>query len=177
MIRKVLLALLAVIMAATIGGYGKETVEASGDQEATKQTGSSEGSPQRITEDRVVYGTSFVNPLVEISGKVYIGQKSFVAGNTVLKAQGGRRIEIGNQTNAQDNVAVKALKRGTTVDDGLALPTKRSLRTLRSGTSSSLASTPGSRTRLLRTVPSSYTVPGWRTSQYPRTPSWGSGRS
>jgi carbon dioxide concentrating mechanism protein CcmM len=91
-------------------------VEASGDQEATKQTGSSEISPQRIAEDRVVYGTSFVNPLVEISGAVYIGQKSFVAGNTVLKASGGRSIEIGNQTNAQDNVAVKALKRETTVD-------------------------------------------------------------
>jgi carbon dioxide concentrating mechanism protein CcmM len=69
----------------------------------------------------VVYGTSFVNPLVEISGKVYIGQKSFVAGNTVLKARGGRRIEIGNQTNAQDNVAVKALKRETTVDDETSL--------------------------------------------------------
>jgi carbon dioxide concentrating mechanism protein CcmM len=121
LIRKVLLALLAVIVAATIGGYGKERVEASGDQEATKQTGSSEGSPQRIAEDRVVYGTSFVNPLVEISGAVYIGQKSFVAGNTVLKASGGRRIEIGNHTNAQDNVAVKALKRGTTVDDETSL--------------------------------------------------------
>ena len=121
MIRKVLLALLAVIVAATIGGYGKERVEASGDQEATKQTGSSEGSPQRVAEDRVVYGTSFVNPLVEISGAVYIGQKSFVAGNTVLKAQGGRRIEIGNQTNAQDNVSVKVLKRETTVDDETSL--------------------------------------------------------
>jgi carbon dioxide concentrating mechanism protein CcmM len=121
MIRKVLLALLAVITAATIGGYGKERVEASGDQGATKQTGSSEGSPQRIAEDRVIYGTSFVNPLVEISGAVYIGQRSFVAGNTVLKASGGRRIEIGNQTNAQDNVAVKALKRGTTVDDETSL--------------------------------------------------------
>jgi carbon dioxide concentrating mechanism protein CcmM len=121
MIRKVLLALLAVIVAATIGGYGKETVEASGDQEATKQTGSSEGSPQRITEDRVVYGTSFVNPLVEVSGAVYIGQKSFVAGNSVLKADEGRSIEIGNQTNAQDNVAVKALKRETTVNDETSL--------------------------------------------------------
>jgi hypothetical protein len=89
MIRKVLLALLAVIMAATIGGYGKEIVKASGDQEAAKQRGSSERSPQRVAEDRVVYGTSFVNPLVEISGKVYIGQKSFVAGNTVLKADRG----------------------------------------------------------------------------------------
>jgi hypothetical protein len=44
MIRKVLLALLAVIMAATIGGYGEERVEASGDQEATKQTDSSDGT-------------------------------------------------------------------------------------------------------------------------------------
>ena len=121
MIRKVLLALLPVIVAATIGGYGKERVEASDDQEATKQTQSSEISPQRIAEDRVVYGTSFVNPLVEISGAVYIGQKSFVAGNTVLKASGGRRIEIGNHTNAQDNVAVKALKRRTTVDDETSL--------------------------------------------------------
>ena len=121
MIRKVLLALLAVIVAATIGGYGKERVEASGDQEATKQTASSEGSHQRVAEDKVVYGTSFVNPLVEISGKVYIGQKSFVAGNTVLKASGGRSIEIGNQTNAQDNVAVKALGRETTVDDETSL--------------------------------------------------------
>ena len=67
------------------------------------------------------YGTSFVNPLVEISGKVYIGQKSFVAGNTVLKADRGRSIEIGNKTNAQDNVAVKALKRETTVDDETSL--------------------------------------------------------
>ena len=121
MIRKVLLALLAVIVAATIGGYGKERVEASGDQEATKQTGSSEGSPQRVAEDKVVYGTSFVNPLVEISGKVYIGRKSFVAGNTILKASEGRSIEIGNQTNAQDNVAVKARKRETTVDDETSL--------------------------------------------------------
>jgi len=116
-----LLALLAVIVAATIGGYGKERVEASGDQEATKQTGSSEGSPQRVAEDRVVYGTSFVNPLVEISGAVYIGQKSFVAGNTVLNADRGRSIEIGNQTNAQDNVSVKVLKRETTVDDETSL--------------------------------------------------------
>lgn len=121
MIRKVLLALLAVIVAASIGGYGRERVEASGDQEATKQTASSEGSHQRVAEDRVVYGTSFVNPLVEISGEVYIGQKSFVAGNTVLKAGGGRSIEIGNQTNAQDNVAVKALGRETTVDDETSL--------------------------------------------------------
>jgi carbon dioxide concentrating mechanism protein CcmM len=121
MIRKVFLALLALIVAATIGGYGKERVEASGDQEAAKQTGSSEGSPQRVAEDKVVYGTSFVNPLVEISGKVYIGQKSFVAGNTVLKADRGRSIEIGNKTNAQDNVAVKSLGRKTSVNDETSL--------------------------------------------------------
>ncbi len=69
----------------------------------------------------MVYGTSFVNPRVEISGEVYIGQKSFVAGNAVLKAARGRRIEIGNQTNAQDNVALGALERETTVNDETSL--------------------------------------------------------
>ena len=52
---------------------------------------------------------------------MYVGQKSFVADNTVLKADRGRSIEIGNKTNAQDNVAVKALKRETTVNDETSL--------------------------------------------------------
>jgi carbon dioxide concentrating mechanism protein CcmM len=121
MVRRILLALLAVVTAATIGGCGEERVEVSDEQETTKETGSREGGLQRVAEDRVVYGTSFVNPLVEISGEVYIGEKGFVAGNTVLRANRGRRVEIGNQTNAQDNVAVEALKRETTVNAGTSL--------------------------------------------------------
>jgi carbon dioxide concentrating mechanism protein CcmM len=112
----------ALITAATIGGgCGEENGGAPGDQEAAKETISSDGALQRVAEDKVVYGTSFVNPRVEISGEVYIGQKSFVAGNAVLKADGGRRVEIGNQTNAQDNVAVEGLQGDTIVNDETSL--------------------------------------------------------
>jgi carbon dioxide concentrating mechanism protein CcmM len=109
------------LAAATIGGCGGEKDGAQGDQEATKETSSSEGGLQRVAEDKVVYGTSFVNPQVEISGEVYIGQKSFVAGNAVLKADGGQRVAIGNQTNAQDNTAVEALQGETIVNDETSL--------------------------------------------------------
>ncbi len=121
MVRRILLALLAVVTAATIGGCGEERAGVSDEQEATKEAGFREGRLQRVAEDRVVYGTSFVNPLVEISGEVYIGEEGFVAGNTVLRADRGRRVEIGNQTNAQDNVAVEALKRETIVNDETSL--------------------------------------------------------
>jgi hypothetical protein len=100
MVRRILLALLAMITAATIGGCGEEKGGAPGDQEARKETSYSDGGLQRVAEDKVAYGTSFVNPRVEISGEVYIGEKSFIAGNAVLKADGGRRVEIGNQINA-----------------------------------------------------------------------------
>src|SRR3712207_2953916 len=56
-----------------------------------------------------------------MSGEGDIGEDGFVAGNTVLRADRGRRVEIGNQTNAQDNVAVEALKRETTGNDETSL--------------------------------------------------------
>lgn len=59
---------------------------------------------------RAVYGTSFVNPLVEMFGEVYIGEESLIAGNTVLRAGEGQRVEIGNKTNAQDDVTLKVLR-------------------------------------------------------------------
>ncbi len=121
MVRRILLALLAVVTAATIGGCGEERAGVSDERETTKEAGFREGRLQRVAEDRFVYGTSFVNPLVEISGEVYIGEKGFVAGNTVLRADRGRRVEVGNQTNAQDNVAVVAQKRETTVNDETSL--------------------------------------------------------
>jgi len=79
------------------------------------------GSAGRRAGDRAVYGTSFVNPLVEMFGEVYIGEGSFVAGNTVLRAGEGQRVEIGNRTNAQDNVTLKALRQETAVDNETSL--------------------------------------------------------
>ena len=76
---------------------------------------------QRVEQDRAVYGTSFVNPLIEMFGEVYIGEESFVAGNTVLRADEGQRVEIGSRTNAQDNVAVNALRNETAVNNETSL--------------------------------------------------------
>lgn len=62
------------------------------------------------TPIRVVENSSFISPLVELFGDVSIGQKSFVAGNTVLRADPDTRVCIGNETNFQDNILFLALR-------------------------------------------------------------------
>ncbi len=57
----------------------------------------------------VAVNHSFVSPLVERFGRVQVGREVFVAGNTVLRADPGRRVCLGSQTNVQDNVFVLAL--------------------------------------------------------------------
>lgn len=52
----------------------------------------------------VVATSSFVSPLVELFGDVSVGEKSFVASNTILSAEPGTKICIGNETNLQDNI-------------------------------------------------------------------------
>jgi len=58
----------------------------------------------------VTVNGSFVSPLVERFGSVRVGHGVFVAGNTVLRADPGRRVCLGNDTNVQDNVFVLALR-------------------------------------------------------------------
>jgi carbon dioxide concentrating mechanism protein CcmM len=57
----------------------------------------------------VVVNGSFVSPLVERFGRVQVGRGVFVAGNSVLRADPGRRVCLGSATNIQDNVFVLAL--------------------------------------------------------------------
>ncbi len=121
MFRRALVVLVSVLVAASIvAGCGGEEVGEQGDQEAEK-AGSGEEGLQRVEQGRAVYGTSFVNPLIEMVGEVYIGEESFVAGNTVLRADEGQRVEIGSQTNAQDNVTVNALRNETAVNNETSL--------------------------------------------------------
>jgi carbonic anhydrase/acetyltransferase-like protein (isoleucine patch superfamily) len=122
MIRGTLVAVLASVLVATsiVAGCGGEEVGEAGDQEA-EEAGAGQEGPQRVEQGRAVYGTSFVNPLVEMFGEVYIGEESFVAGNTVLRAGEGQRVEIGSQTNAQDNVTLKALRSETVVNNETSL--------------------------------------------------------
>jgi len=61
------------------------------------------------TSAPVAVNGSFVSPLVERFGRVQVGREVFVAGNTVLRADPGRRVCLGSATNVQDNVFVLAL--------------------------------------------------------------------
>lgn len=121
MFRRALVVLMSVLVAASIvaGCGGEEAVEP-GDQEA-EEAGSGQEGLHHVQPGRAVYGTSFVNPLIEMFGEVYIGEESFVAGNTVLSAEEGHRVEIGSDTNAQDNVTVNALRRETAVKNETSL--------------------------------------------------------
>ncbi len=53
---------------------------------------------------KVVVNKSFLSPLVELFGDVNVGQKVFVASNTILRADPETRICIGSETNLQDNI-------------------------------------------------------------------------
>ena len=62
-----------------------------------------------------------MNPLVQLFGDVAVGQGTFVAGNTVLLAAEGQRVEIGSRSNVQDNVTVRADNRPTTLGEETSL--------------------------------------------------------
>lgn len=57
-----------------------------------------------MSSTRVAVNSSFISPLVDLYGDVSIGKKSFVSGNTILSAEPGTRICLGNETNLQDNI-------------------------------------------------------------------------
>ena len=119
MIRKAALLLLVVGLTALAGGCGGEFGE--GDQKGGETTSGGERSLQPIEPGRAIYGTSFVSPLVQAFGEVYIGEKSFIADNTRLRADEGRRIEFGNEINAQDNVTIRALRKASDIRNQTSL--------------------------------------------------------
>lgn len=59
---------------------------------------------------RIVVNKSFISPLVERFGNVAVGHGVFVAGNTILRADPGHRVCIGNATNLQDNILFLSLR-------------------------------------------------------------------
>lgn len=61
--------------------------------------------PVRImTLPKVLVNGGYISPQVELFGDVTVGHKVFVAGNTVVAADPGTRVCIGNETNLQDNI-------------------------------------------------------------------------
>ncbi len=73
-------------------------------QVATPET----GTRMAIQSGDVVVNGSYVSPLVELYGDITIGQRTFIAGNTILYAAAGQLVSLGDENNVQDNVYLLA---------------------------------------------------------------------
>ena len=139
MLRKASLPFLVAVAAALIagcgggqqsegGGGGDNAAQQEGGQEGGGQAGGEEttggmegGQLNRVEAGNPIVGTSYVSPLVEVFGDVRIGERSFVAGNTVLRAAPERTLSIGSETNAQDNIIARALDEDSTIGNQTSL--------------------------------------------------------
>ncbi|CAA9474196.1 MAG: hypothetical protein AVDCRST_MAG25-2273 [uncultured Rubrobacteraceae bacterium] len=84
-------------------------------------TGGESGGLMRVEPGNPIVGTSYVAPLVELFGDVRIGERSFVASNTILRAAPEQQVTIGNETNAQDNIIVRSLEDTSTIGNRTSL--------------------------------------------------------
>lgn len=95
-------------------------------QARTTERGAGPPAPQeglvRAETGRSVYGdNTFISPLVEVYGDVYVGQGVFIAGNTVLRAAPNLRLNVGNRTNVQDNCVIRSLEESSAISDETSL--------------------------------------------------------
>ncbi len=75
---------------------GKEVAQAENAGQGREPSASREGIT-RVEVGRSVYGdNTFISPLAEIYGDIYVGQGVFIAGNTVLRAAPNLRLDVGN---------------------------------------------------------------------------------
>lgn len=75
----------------------------------------------RLEPGVFVYGTSFVAPLAELFGEIYVGDDVFVAANSVLRAAPTRQIVVGTGSSVQDNVIVRALEDSIEIGDNATI--------------------------------------------------------
>ena len=122
--------LLIVILSALVTACGAESTQKKDGEKSgstPKRNGQAgaageSGQPTNIGRPpEVVFGSSYVGPLTEIFGDVFIGQKDFVASNTVVRAAPGEKVELGNESNVQDNVVVRARTDSVAIGDRTSL--------------------------------------------------------
>ncbi len=118
----------AAAASATLGCTSKRDAargeEAAQDRTTERGVGTpaSQGGLTRAEAGRSVYGeNTFVSPLVEIYGDVYVGEGVFIAGNTVLRAAPNLRLALGNETNVQDNCVIRSLESSSAISDRTSL--------------------------------------------------------
>jgi carbon dioxide concentrating mechanism protein CcmM len=122
-IRKAAAALSVVTLLVVLSACGSETQQ-NGDAQASQQQeqqGSTEDGGQLTNIGRhpdVVYNeSSYVSPLTEIFGDVFIGEENFVAASSVIRAAPGLMVQLGDEVNTQDNVIVRALNESVTIGE------------------------------------------------------------
>jgi carbon dioxide concentrating mechanism protein CcmM len=127
MLRKATTPLFCVILALSLIACGSETAQEEDDKKntdsASRETGQSEdGRLTRVGRPASpVFGSSYVSPLTEVFGDVFVGQENFIAINSILRASPGQRVEIGDRSNAQDNVVVRAREGSVAVGEESSL--------------------------------------------------------
>lgn len=138
MARKIAVALLSVSLLWSVAACGSEAARedekgsapggngqpAATNEGSAQQPGSGDGGgePQRIGRSATpVFGNSYVSPLTEVFGDVFVGQENFVASNSVLRASPGQRVKISSRSNAQDNVVVRAREGSVAVGEESSL--------------------------------------------------------
>ena len=116
MIRKVA-ASLSVIALFTLlvllSACDSETQQQNEDAQGSQQQGSTEDGGQLTNigghPDLVYNESSYVSPLTETFGDVFIRQENFIGPSSVIRAAPGHQVELGNGATVQDNVLVRAL--------------------------------------------------------------------
>ena len=125
MVRKATVSLAFVTLLVLVGACGSErqqqNEDAQGSQQQQQQQGPTEDGGQLTNIGRhpeLVYNeSSYVSPLTEIFGDVFIGQDNFVASSTVIRAAPDLRVEFGNEATVQDNSIVRALEESVVIGD------------------------------------------------------------
>ena len=93
----------AAVASLTLMGAGRlATVSA---QDATPQSGDIQSGTGPLGNG------SFINPLVEIHGRIEVGNNCYIAGNAILFAGADLRVTLGNENNVQDNAYLLAMNR------------------------------------------------------------------
>jgi carbon dioxide concentrating mechanism protein CcmM len=115
---KVSRALSFVTLLVLLTACGSETQQNQDAQGSQQQQDSAQSAEQLTNIGRpakVVFGSSYVSPLTEDFGDVFIGQENFVSASTVLRAAPGLRVELGDRSTVQDNVIVRAREDSVTI--------------------------------------------------------------
>ena len=86
-----------------------------GAQDATPQAGDIEAGTGPVGNG------SFINPLVEIHGRIEVGRDCYVKGNVILFAGPDLRITLGNENYVQDNVYLLAINRDVQMENRVSV--------------------------------------------------------